>query len=415
MKYLSKKIIFMLILASHAHQTQAAQAVQVSRATQAAELAAQTLQSAKYYWNYLKKSMRAGTAQAITVAQKHPKIVLALTAVSVLFLAKKSLKKYFTPAQVQIGTLAGALASSSNTTANDSTQAANNKHFNVFKASNKLRAIPVLWQGGLTCGLHAVKNARLGLTFFDNEKEATTQMQNQDIYNQTIPQDFQNKSNLQEDEAQELANQVFGDQAANNVYVIQPTVVTEETATRDFRLSQPSYTVSFIYNTGGHYVAFTVRKRNGTVTDIICMDSMNGGNYESAAQSLFNMCSKNTQQIMQELEEYNNNFSLKTFVDRIKNYKKKNQGVITKDNLETMAERFFGPFQIMVFTDDKIVQKSKSLGAAAKKVLLERLKDHLSPEEIRALEQKVEALSQAESTTVADPTCTGGGGGKNNK
>ncbi len=92
MKYLSKKIIFMLILASHAHQAQAAQTALVSPVTQAAELAAQTLQSAKYYWNYLKKSMRAGTAKAITVAQKHPKIVLALTAVSVLFLAKSHLK-----------------------------------------------------------------------------------------------------------------------------------------------------------------------------------------------------------------------------------------------------------------------------------------------------------------------------------
>jgi hypothetical protein len=412
MKYLSKKIIFMLILAGHAHQAQAAQTVQVSRATQAAELAAQTLQSAKYYWNYLKKSMRAGTAQAITVAQKHPKIVLALTAVSVLFLAKKSLKKYFTPAQVQIGTLAGAFASSSNTTANDSTQAANNKHFNVFKASNKLRAIPVLWQWGLTCGVHAVKNALAGLHYFDNPIGTAQLMLNQTYYNDTIPKKFQGQSNLQENEVQELADQVFRDQAANSVYVIQPTVATEETATRDFRLSQPSYTVSFIYNTGGHYVAFTVRKENGAVTDIICMDSMNGGNYESAAQNLFNMCSKNTQQIMRELEEYNNNVSLGKFVDRINGYKERGQGKVTEDNLETMAERFFEPFQIMVFTDDKIVQKSQSLDATARKVLLERLKDHLSPEEITALEQKVETVSQTQSTTVADPTCTGGGGSK---
>ncbi len=77
MKHLSKKIIFMLILASHAHQAQAAQTALVSPATQAAELAAQTLQSAKYYWNYLKKSMRAGTAKAITIAQKHPQIFAA--------------------------------------------------------------------------------------------------------------------------------------------------------------------------------------------------------------------------------------------------------------------------------------------------------------------------------------------------
>jgi len=66
----------------------------------------------------------------------------------------------------------------------------------------------------------------------------------------------------------------------------------------------------------------------------------------------------------------------------------------------------------MVFTDDKIVQKSQSLDATARKVLLERLKDHLSPEEITALQQKVETVSQTQSTTVADPTCTGGGGGK---
>ncbi len=490
----------MLILASHAHQAQAAQ----------------TLQSAKYYWNYLKKSMRAGTAQAITVAQKHPQIFAAgavVIAVVVIPLANRLYKAYRTPVQpitqtsaapaatatttsatpVQIAidtpaqtpsatsapdpeTSTPAFAEARTTTSATPVQTAvhtpaqapvfeshlktagdqsytppvqsaatieSKRQFDALIISRNIREITVLAQKGSTCGTHAVKNARLGLTFFDNKEKTTTEMQSQDIYDQTIPKGSQSQSNLREDAVQELANLVFANQPEGSVYVLQNpelfvnlfeirpdggSVLTEDAATMVYRLSQPSYTVSFVINTvqvtdnhrtGAHWIAFTVKKNQGIVTDIIFMDSINKSLSQETVRHLFNMCSKNTEQLMRELKEYNTSFPVYSCAERITRYKKNNkEHQLIDDNFYSLAAFLSNKTPFMnVTADSKIVQQEKLLDAQEINVIFELLKfkNHLNDTELKTLKtiidhEKKEATSS--DTAQTDTANNNGSGGE---
>ena len=309
-KYI-KKIVFVLMLGLCAHEIQAAQVIQASAASTMA-------------WT-IKKSItciQRCIAQVANLARQNAPTAIA--GVAILFLFRQL---YNTRNKPMIIKLAGKNPSSQDQQTPSITPSCN------------LRQVSVLGQSGKTCGVHAVKNAWLGLSIINKNQESINRIKDNTFYTETFPQDHL-RDDLQDNEVQDLVRRVVPEKQHNNIYVLQnieqvvnmftisdqASVLTEECATMAYRLSQPSYIVSFVTHnqrrfTGDHWTAFTVKKENGFVRDIIFMDSLNGSSDKTTAINLLTMCSKNKIEYMQQLAEYNSNISAHKCVEKITRYK----------------------------------------------------------------------------------------------
>ena len=222
MKNILKKIVFVLMLGLCAHEIQAAQVIQASAASTMA-------------WT-IKKSItciQRCIAQVANLARQNAPTAIA--GVAILFLFRQL---YNTRNKPMIIKLAGKNPSSQDQQTASITPSCN------------LRQIFVLGQHRLTCGVHAVKNAMLGLHYFNNQDGAQKDMLSPNFYTETFPQDHL-RDNLQDNEVQDLVQRVVPAEQRNNIYVLQnieqvvnmftisdqASVLTEEDATMAYRLS----------------------------------------------------------------------------------------------------------------------------------------------------------------------------------
>ena len=289
------------------------------------------------------------------------------------------------------------------------------KSFNELIASNHVRKVQVVNQGGTaTCAVHAVKNAMLGLHYFDDQNAAQQDMLSSNFYTNSFARDH-SRVNLREDYVEELVNRSFPEIQKQNVYVLQHLeryvnlfeisnlggVLTEQSATMAYRLSLPSYTVSFVINivsvtdnpdAVAHWIAFTVKKEQGVVTDIIFMDSINSSLDKVRSQYLYDLCSKNERQFLDELKIYNDAIVVRKFTEKIDHYRL--NGAITDKNLDNLAETFFHSFQKMELDGKKIVQKEFMLDAAEQAFILDELFNYLTEDQRYYLTQKANKLVQ---------------------
>ena len=403
MKNILKKIVFVFMLGLCAHEIQAAQVIQAPAASTMA-------------WT-IKKSItciQRCIAQVANLARQNAPTAIA--GVAILFLFRQL---YNTRNKPMIIKLAGR-----NTSSQDQ-----------LKPSCNLHRVSVLGQSGKTCGVHAVKNAMRGLHYFDNQDGAQQDMLSPNFYTNTFATDHL-RDDLQDDEVQDLVQRLVPAEQHNNIYVLQNIeqvvnmftisdqagVLTEEYATMAYRLSQPSYIVSFVTHnkgrfTGGHWTAFTVKKENGIVRDIIFMDSLNGFSDRTTAINLLTMCSKNEIEYMEQLAEYNNNIPAHRCVERITGYKERGNGQLTDENINSLTEKFFAQFQTMVLENDKIIWQQQCLDDQAINAILEQLKlhNHLTDKELERLKTKIDDEKKARSIDTAQTdtaTKNGGGGGE---
>ena len=289
------------------------------------------------------------------------------------------------------------------------------KSYNELIASNHVRKVQVVNQGGrATCAVHAVKNAMLGLHYFDDQNAAQRDMLSSTFYTNSFVRDH-SRVNLREDEVEELVRRSFSERQKQNVYVLQHLeryvnlfeisnqggVLTEESATMAYRLSLPSYTVSFVINivsvtndpdAVAHWIAFTVKKEQGVVTDIIFMDSINSSLDKVRSHYLYDLCSKNERQFLDELNSYNYAIVVRKFTEKIDHYR--SNGAITDKNLDSLAETLFHSFQTMELDGEKIVQKQFVLGATEQAFILDELFNYLTEDQRYYLTQKANKLVQ---------------------
>jgi hypothetical protein len=287
------------------------------------------------------------------------------------------------------------------------------KSFDELIVSKNIRQVQVLHQGGIaTCGVHAVKNAMLGLHYFNDQAGAQRDMLSSDFYTNVYSKDC-SRANLREDEVEELVRQVVPSAQKQNVYVLQHLerlvnlfeisnqggVLTEESATMAYRLSLPSYTVSFVINTvaatddhnaGAHWIAFTVKKEQGVVTDILFMDSVNSSLDKERAKYLYDLCSKDETQFENERNTYNDDSVLRKFTEKIERYQL--SGGVTDEKLNSLAETTFHSFQYMAFDGAKIIQQEFFLNQDNKEDLMNDLSSILNSDQLTYLRNKVNKL-----------------------